>query len=138
MSFVCGCDDRTNEWIVRSVEGSGWKGVIKWGLFHIPDKDAIKYRLLSEFKDYKTVNWLRKLDQEEIDQYIDTHPCKGYDIIGYFQCSANRLSRGLIPAVENKGLYCWEDVCELCEAFNKPFMTLGEMAYMPEFVKETT
>ncbi len=122
MSFVCGYDPRKMDWIVRSISGKG-----------------IEYRLLSSFKDYTAVDYLDGgaigIDQDEIDEYCDHHPCRGYDAIGYIQCALNRLSRGWWSAVRNRFLYCWEDVAMFCESQNKPWHDYFAMPYMPCFVK---
>lgn len=123
LSFVTGLDPKTHDWIVRSVEGHG-----------------IKYRLLSSFKARPIpFNWLNTgpdgADQDKVDDYKRNHSCMGYDTIGYVQCATNRLSRGLIPAMRNRFLYCWEDVSMFCDAFNQPWTPYYKMPYMPVLIK---
>jgi hypothetical protein len=120
MSFVCGWNKEKQDWIVRSVEGRG-----------------IAYRLLSEFNPAPTpVNWAFDVEEHEVQDYCATHPAKGYDAIGYIQCAANRITRGVIPAVRNRFLYCWEDVSMFCEWASRGWMPYAEMPYMPVFLKE--
>jgi hypothetical protein len=121
MSFVCRWDNENKDWVVRSVEGSG-----------------IKYRLLNSFPEGSTVqvNWLPHVDTDEVEEYCQTHPCKGYDAIGYIQCAVNRLTRGLIPAVRNRWLYCWEDVSMFCEWAGHGWTPYFDMPYMPAFIKK--
>jgi hypothetical protein len=123
MAIVVGWDSKYNDWVVRSVEGGG-----------------AKYRNLKDFKYQPAVFNLitEEIDTDDISGYIQHHPCKGYDALGYIACAANRLSRGVIPAVEGRWMYCWEDSCEFCEFFGEEWMPYGEMAYMPVFVKAMT
>lgn len=117
MSWVCGLDD--DGWIVRNVSGNG---------VTYPHLDSFPGPLV-------IVNWLPELTPADCRAFDKHFPCRGYDVIGYAFCAMNRLSRGLFPAIQDKNLYCWEDIANLAYFFGRPWMPFGEMAYMPLFVK---
>jgi hypothetical protein len=118
-SWVCGAM-LDGDWLVRSIEGRG-----------------VVYRELGTFDGhYTVVNRLPELTAADCIEFINHHPARGYDGIGYLFTALNRLTRGWFPAVVDRNLFCWEDVSNLCDRFGRPWTAYGEMAYLPNLIKE--
>jgi hypothetical protein len=123
MAWICG-KWADGDWMVRSMNGQG-----------------AEYLRLSQIKEYKLVNWGRKLTQDECDDYIDHIECVGYDVLGYVWCALNRITNNKFPKVVDNRFYCWEDVSYKDDFFGQSWMNEDNMGYcqmpfMPLFIQQ--
>ena len=86
--------------------------------------EDVRYPTFGDLGEVRIYRWFDGLDDELLESFTNMHMGEDYDIACYFWTSLQRLlvpvTHHLIPRIINNRYTCWELVCDMARAMNKP------------------
>ena len=86
--------------------------------------ENVRYPGFGDLGEVRIYRWFDELDDELLEAFTMMHLGQGYDIACYFWTSLQKIlaqfTHRLIPRIINDRYTCWELVCDLARAMDKP------------------
>jgi hypothetical protein len=103
---------------IVTVEASIGKGV-----------QTVMYPTLESLGDVRVYRWVDELSLDTLENFTEKHVGRQYDLACYFWTSIQRIllqfSDYCIPRILNNKYTCWELVCAMARAMEKPLQPVG-------------
>ena len=92
--------------------------------------ENVCYPTFGDLGEVRIYRWLDELDDDLLESFTAMHMGEEYDIACYFWTSLQRLlaplTHHLIPRIINNRYTCWELVCDMARAMNKPLQPVEQ------------
>ena len=86
--------------------------------------ESVWYPSFGDLGEVRIYRWLDELDTELLETFTAMHLGMSYDIACYFWTSLQKIlaqfTHHLIPRIINNRYTCWELVCDMARAMDKP------------------
>jgi len=92
--------------------------------------ENVQYPDFQSLGDVRIYRWFDDLDDNLLETFTMMHVGEDYDIACYFWTSLQRLLEPvihhLIPRIINQRYTCWELVCDMAQAMDKPLQPVRQ------------